>query len=181
MEPDGKRIYPEMARDAVLFGGTDPGRFCPTYMIFCESFIPGSRQTAEQDPYFDRRDVYIITQNALANPTYLDYIRAQYFRSAQIDPPFFQNFLSNVLPSVFHGPTTLFAPLDYLFTSLGAQIKGPPHGTSWFKPDHFTNVHRAGSKIARFYQQDALAKFLLRVNLAPRRSPCLMARRKTSP
>ena len=36
---DGKPIYPEMARDAVLFGGMDPGRFNPTYMIFCESFI----------------------------------------------------------------------------------------------------------------------------------------------
>ena len=75
--PDGKWIYPEMARDAVLFGGTDPGRFCPTYMIFCESFIP-DRDKPPADPVFDRRDVYIITQNALADPTYLDYIRAQY-------------------------------------------------------------------------------------------------------
>ena len=29
-----------MDRNTILFGGTDPGRFCPTYMIFCESFIP---------------------------------------------------------------------------------------------------------------------------------------------
>ena len=35
-------VYPEMTRDAILFGGTDPGRFCPTYMIFCESFIAAS-------------------------------------------------------------------------------------------------------------------------------------------
>jgi len=27
-----------MDKDTILFGGTDPGRFCPTYMIFCESF-----------------------------------------------------------------------------------------------------------------------------------------------
>jgi hypothetical protein len=33
-------VYPEMTRNSILFGGTDPGRFCPTYMIFCESFIP---------------------------------------------------------------------------------------------------------------------------------------------
>ena len=39
---NGNLIYPEIARDAVLYGGTDPGRFCPTYMIFCESFIPPS-------------------------------------------------------------------------------------------------------------------------------------------
>jgi hypothetical protein len=37
---DGQPIYPEMTRDAILYGGTDPGRFCPTYTIFCESFIP---------------------------------------------------------------------------------------------------------------------------------------------
>lgn len=83
-----KLIYPEMTRNAILFGGTDPGRFCPTYIIFCESFIPHSCQPV-QDQKFDRRDVYIITQNALADGTYLDYLRAQYFRSHQQDPPFF--------------------------------------------------------------------------------------------
>ena len=75
-------IYPEMAPDTVLYGGTDPGRFCPTYMIYCESFIPPSCQP-EQDRKFSRRDVYLITQNAVADPTYLDYIRAQYNRSSQ--------------------------------------------------------------------------------------------------
>ncbi|MDR3459371.1 MAG: DUF2723 domain-containing protein [Verrucomicrobiae bacterium] len=83
-----KLIYPEMTRDAILYGGTDPGRFCPTYIIFCESFIP-HRCQPEQDQKFDRRDVYIITQNALADGTYLDYLRSQYNRSKQQDPPFF--------------------------------------------------------------------------------------------
>ncbi|MCX8107653.1 MAG: tetratricopeptide repeat protein, partial [Verrucomicrobiae bacterium] len=83
-------IYPEMTYNAILFGGTDPGRFCPTYMIFCESFIKPSQRF---DPSFDRRDVYIITQNALADATYLNYIRAHYNRSAQIDPPFFRDFV----------------------------------------------------------------------------------------
>jgi tetratricopeptide (TPR) repeat protein len=45
------------------------------------------------DPNFDRRDVYLITQNALADGTYLQYLRAQYFRSAQKDPFFFQELL----------------------------------------------------------------------------------------
>ena len=81
-------IYPEMTRNTILFGGTDPGRFNPTYVIFCESFIPHSCQPKE-DQKFDRRDVYLITQNALADGTYLDYLRSQYFRSAQHDPPFF--------------------------------------------------------------------------------------------
>ncbi len=89
---NAKIIYPEMARDTVLFGGTDPGRFCPTYIIFCESFIP-HRCQPEQDQKFDRRDVYIITQNALADGTYLEYLRSQYNRSKQIDPPFFSRLV----------------------------------------------------------------------------------------
>jgi len=89
--PEGAMVYPEMARDAILFGGTDPGRFCPTYMIFCESFIP--ERCKPNDPAFDRRDVYVITQNALADQTYLEYIRAHYNRSTQVDTPFFQEML----------------------------------------------------------------------------------------
>ena len=88
-------IYPEMTRNTILFGGTDPGRFCPTYMIFCESFIPHKDQPL-QDQKFDRRDVYLITQNALADGTYLDYLRAQYFRSRQLDPPFFSRLFRYV-------------------------------------------------------------------------------------
>ena len=75
---------PPMDRDAVLYGGTDPGRFVPTYMIFCESRV--SEKDRYHDPYldpvggakFDRRDVYIITQNALADSTYMSYIRDHY-------------------------------------------------------------------------------------------------------
>ncbi|TAN35886.1 MAG: DUF2723 domain-containing protein [Verrucomicrobia bacterium] len=79
--------YPPMEKDAVLYGGTDPGRFVPTYMIFCESFAEkGSRYVSKfMEPdltnkcaTFDRRDVYIITQNALADGTYMNYIRDHY-------------------------------------------------------------------------------------------------------
>ena len=71
-------------RDAVLYGGTDPGRFVPTYMIFCESRVrPKDRYRdphpdPEGGPSFNRRDVYIITQNALADSTYMSYIRDHY-------------------------------------------------------------------------------------------------------
>ncbi len=122
-----KSIYPEMTRDAILYGGTDPGRFCPTYMVFCESFIP-PRCKMDTDPNFDRRDVYVITQNALADGTYLNYIRAHYNRSTQIDPPFFQellrgpkereqNYKTNFLARI---ATTL---LDKPLTALGASIE----------------------------------------------------------
>jgi len=128
---NSKLVYPEMARDAVLYGGTDPGRFCPTYMIFCESFVPP--KCKPNDPNFDRRDVYIITQNALADGTYLEYIRAHYNRSAQIDTPFFQGmflWIQELLqPKTYaqRGGTNLFAqlaaPLDRYFTSLGQRIE----------------------------------------------------------
>jgi tetratricopeptide (TPR) repeat protein len=98
---NAKSIYPEMTRDAILFGGTDPGRFCPTYIIFCESFIPHYCQP-KQDQKFDRRDVYIITQNALADGTYLDYLRAQYFRSHQQDPPFFSELSKYIFSLGIH-------------------------------------------------------------------------------
>jgi len=157
---NGLMVYPEMARDAVLFGGTDPGRFCPTYMIFSESFIPHSCQPV-QDQHFDRRDVYIITQNALADNTYLDYIRAQFNRSAQIDPPFFQNFLSGSLPGLFHGSTRWLAWMDSIFESLGADIEFHRRtGTSWLKADQFTNVRDLASRLRRSDHQDALCKYL---------------------
>jgi tetratricopeptide (TPR) repeat protein len=92
--PNGNLVYPEMTRNTILFGGTDPGRFCPTYMIFCESFVPPKDKP--MDPDYDRRDVYLITQNALADGTYLDYLRSQYFRSQQHDPPFFSRLFKYV-------------------------------------------------------------------------------------
>ena len=117
-------IYPEMARDAVLFGGTDPGRFNPTYMIFCESFIPP--RCKPNDPDFDRRDVYLITQNALADKTYLEYIRAHYNRSTQIDPYFFSELFRSDR-DVTERRTNFLArailPVDRYFTGLGERFE----------------------------------------------------------
>ncbi|MCB1125046.1 MAG: DUF2723 domain-containing protein [Verrucomicrobiae bacterium] len=136
-------LYEPMTKDAVLFGGTDPGRFCPTYMIFCESFIKPSRR---RDPDFDRRDVYIITQNALADGTYLDYIRAHYNRSTQVDPPFLRDGLmrlsdrllpakerqlkelgkpyqSTALSRFALSLTNLTAPFDRMYLAFGAAVE----------------------------------------------------------
>ncbi len=71
----GHDMLKDLDRDAVVYGGTDPGRFVPTYMIFVESFQP---DRWKKDPTFDRRDLYIITQNALADQTYMNYIRDHY-------------------------------------------------------------------------------------------------------
>lgn len=54
---------PEMEQDAIFFGGTDPGRFVPTYMIYSARV---------------REDVYLITQNALADNTYMSVMRDLY-------------------------------------------------------------------------------------------------------
>ncbi|OQA23676.1 MAG: Tetratricopeptide repeat protein [Verrucomicrobia bacterium ADurb.Bin345] len=54
---------PPMGTNAIFYGGTDPGRFVPTYMIYCAKV---------------RTDVYLITQNALADNTYMSVMRDLY-------------------------------------------------------------------------------------------------------
>jgi tetratricopeptide (TPR) repeat protein len=63
-EPLPNPAYPPaMGPDAIFYGGTDPGRFVPTYMIY------GARV---------REDVFLITQNALADNTYMSVMRDLY-------------------------------------------------------------------------------------------------------
>ena len=156
---DGQPIYPEMARDTILYGGTDPGRFCPTYMIFCESFIPPN---CRSDPNFDRRDVYLITQNALADGTYLNYLRAQYYRSQQIDPPFFSELARFLLKDKDYQTNLLaklVSPLDWIFEARGARIeKRWRTSTSLFDGESFTNFSAFAAKLGG--QKDPVSKWL---------------------
>ena len=63
-EPLPDPTWPEpMEKSSIFFGGTDPGRFVPTYMIYSANFRP---------------DVYLITQNALADDTYMSVERDLY-------------------------------------------------------------------------------------------------------
>jgi Flp pilus assembly protein TadD len=71
----GHDMLADLPPDSFFFGGTDPGRFIPTYMIFGESFID---PRYKRDPHFDRRDLYVVTQNALADKYYNQYIRSHY-------------------------------------------------------------------------------------------------------
>lgn len=59
-EPD---YPPPMTPNAIFYGGTDPGRFVPTYMIYSANVRP---------------DVYLITQNALADNTFMNITRDLY-------------------------------------------------------------------------------------------------------
>jgi tetratricopeptide (TPR) repeat protein len=155
-------IYPEMTRNSILFGGTDPGRFVPTYMIFCESFVPPNCKP--MDPKFDRRGVYIITQNALADGTYLDYIRAQYNRSTQQDPPFFREFLKYVLGIPF-GQDSAFVRgisnvaydlLDVPFTKFGARVEARRRAEGVYPPKEiYTPTPEDSQDCFRDYMDDA--------------------------
>ncbi len=157
-----KFTYPEMERDTVLYGGTDPGRFNPTYMIFCESFIPPSKRNF-MDPNFDRRDVILITQNALADGTYLQYIRAHYNRSTQLDPPFFTD-LARGPKEIEAGVETniiarMLAPVDRFFLGLGDDIeKKRRAGSSFFENDHFADLAGLGNKLKA--GADPLSKYI---------------------
>ncbi len=71
----GHDMLTDLPQGSIMIGGTDPGRFVPTYMIFGESTQPAKHK---RDPAFDRRDLYIITQNALGEPNYMKYLRDQY-------------------------------------------------------------------------------------------------------
>jgi thioredoxin-like negative regulator of GroEL len=161
---DHQPLYPEMAKDAILFGGTDPGRFCPTYMIFCDSFVPRRCQPSA-DQEFDRRDVYIITQNALADGTYLEYIRAHYNRSTQIDPPFFQELFRSDRERAANTKTNFLAhlvvPLDRYFEALGGSVEKQRRTfTSWFKPSDFLDLPGLAAKLQPGPNRDGLSQFL---------------------
>jgi tetratricopeptide (TPR) repeat protein len=71
----GHDMLKDLPRGAFVFGGTDPGRFVPTYMILGESFVDPKYR---KDPDFDRRDLVIVTQNALADAFYQRYIHDHY-------------------------------------------------------------------------------------------------------
>lgn len=89
----GHDIMAQMDKDAVFYGGSDPGRFVPTYMAFVESQQDNSWK---RDPSFDRRDVTVLTQNALCDSYYARYIRDQYdprFRPKPEDFTAFERWL----------------------------------------------------------------------------------------
>ena len=161
--PKAKLVYPEMDPHTILFGGTDPGRFNPTYMIFCDSFIPDSCKPAA-DPTYDRRDVYLITQNALADGTYLNYLRAQYFRSHEHPPPFFSELARFVLKNGEYETNLLarmVSPLDDVFEARGARVeKRWRTYTSWFSDQDFTNLPALVGKLRPGPSQDPLSQWL---------------------
>ncbi len=86
------KAYPQpMGPNAIFFGGTDPGRFVPTYMIYSAKV---------------RQDVYLITQNALADNTYMNVMRDLYGDQIWIPSPLdsnlaFQQYIQGVQSGKF--------------------------------------------------------------------------------
>jgi tetratricopeptide (TPR) repeat protein len=86
----GHDMLKDLPKGSIMIGGTDPGRFIPTYMIFGESPQPGS---VKRDPAFNRRDLYIITQNALGEPNYMKYLRDHYTKDRPAPRSAFERWL----------------------------------------------------------------------------------------
>jgi hypothetical protein len=68
----GRDIIDSIPAGSVYFGGTDPGRFIVTAM---------SKSQPDADPFFT------LTQNALADGSYLDYLRSMYGGDIYIPTP----------------------------------------------------------------------------------------------
>jgi hypothetical protein len=68
----GNDIIQSIPAGSIYFGGTDPGRFVVTAM---------EKSQVKGDPFF------VLTQNALADPTYLDYVRSLYADRIYIPTP----------------------------------------------------------------------------------------------
>jgi len=86
----GHDMLKDLPPDSVVFGGTDPGRFVPTYMILGESSQPAS---VKRDPDFDRRDLFIITQNGVGEPLYRKYIADHYGKDRPEPKTAFEHWL----------------------------------------------------------------------------------------
>jgi tetratricopeptide (TPR) repeat protein len=123
----GADMMRHMDKNAVYYGGSDPGRFVPTFMAFVESQQPDRWKadwsvdpvgTAKRGSAFDRRDVTVITQNALCDTYYASYIRNQYdlrFRPTKWTP--FERWLGRdhaypEIPVTCVSPEELYACWD---------------------------------------------------------------------
>lgn len=97
----GHEMLKNLPQKSVLFGGTDPGRFVPTYLILGES---SSTSKDSRTNGWDRRDLYILTQNALGDRFYIDVTRRQYGenRDRSIENNFLMQWVGHSVGSLFH-------------------------------------------------------------------------------
>jgi tetratricopeptide (TPR) repeat protein len=128
----GHDVMAPMDRNAVYYGGSDFGRVVPTFMAFVESQQPARWK---RDPGFDRRDVFVITQNALCDSYYTQYIRQQYdprFRPIPRPPPSGQSPGYDQSKTDFHGDERYFTPFEEW---LGRDTEYPRTSVLCLSPD----------------------------------------------
>ena len=127
----GHDVMAPMDRNAVYYGGSDFGRFVPTYMAFVESRQP---TYWKHDPFFDRRDVTVVTQNALCDSFYNEYIRQQYdprYRP-KVDRYTPQEKALVNDPHEWHGPEKTYTPFEKW---LGRETAYPTLPVTCLTPD----------------------------------------------
>ncbi|MDI9383868.1 MAG: DUF2723 domain-containing protein [Verrucomicrobiota bacterium] len=73
----GYRILENLPPSAIFFGGTDPGRFVPMYFI--------NTPSVNGEPFHP--DAYLITQNALADQTYMKTLVDRYSPQSTVFSP----------------------------------------------------------------------------------------------
>ena len=137
----GHDMLKDLPPGSVMVGGTDPGRFVPTYMIFGESPQPSKNK---RDQSFDRRDLYIITQNALGERNYMKYLRDHYTAARPKPSNAFERWLGreNTYPSKPLILPTEFDTVQELVNM--AKIKEPESGRSSNREgvEHFSVILR---------------------------------------
>ena len=112
----GHEMLKDLPKGAFVFGGTDPGRFVPTYMILGESFVDPKHR---RDPDFDRRDLVIVTQNALADAFYQKYIHDHYAPGRPRARGWFEKWLGR---DKQYPPDTTFMPSEQELMEIVQQV-----------------------------------------------------------
>ena len=125
----GHDMLKDLPKGSIVLGGSDPGRFVPTYMILGES---GQDRRLKRDPDFDRRDLYIITQNGVGEALYRKYLADQYGPDRPAPKNAFERWLGR---ADAYPKTPLTFPTAAEIQS-AVEIKlNPPPGTPTEPPD----------------------------------------------
>ena len=114
----GHDMLKDLPRESVVFGGTDPGRFVPTYMILGES---SQSPSVKRDPDFDRRDLYIITQNGVGEPLYRKYLADQYSAQRQLPANAFERWLGRA--TAYPEKLLVFPSEDEIKSAITAEME----------------------------------------------------------
>lgn len=123
----GHDMLKDLPKGSVVLGGTDPGRFVPTYMILGESTLPPG---LKRDPGFDRRDLYIITQNGVGEGLYRRYLADHYGPNRPEPKNAFERWLGRA--EAYPKEPLVFPTEEEIRTAIEKEVKeqsahGTPH------------------------------------------------------